>query len=84
MSNPADKPPESAGGSSSAVRQAAYKARQEQAGKKRVQVWLDEGDWQVGFDAGEARKPSQPDESIRDQLAWFSGWIEGDAKRRGF
>lgn len=67
-----------------ARRQAAYKDRQEQTGKKRVQVWMDRDDWQSGFDMGAAGKPSRPGAEVRDQLAWFSGWIEGDAKRQGF
>jgi hypothetical protein len=67
-----------------ARRQAAYKDRQEQAGKKRVQVWMDRDDWQAGFDTGAVGKPSRPGAEVCDQLAWFSGWIEGDAKRQGF
>jgi hypothetical protein len=63
-----------------AQRQRDYKNRQIQAGKKRVQVWMDQEAWQAGFNAGKAGKPSLPSAAITDQLAWFAGWTEAVAK----
>ena len=68
--------------SAGARRQAAYRERQQAAGKRQRVVWIHEGDWQAGFDAGEAGKPASPVPQGIDGLSWVSGWIEGDAKRQ--
>lgn len=53
--------------------------------KQAGAVSMIQADWQLGFDAGEAGKPSTPvSPNVSHALSWFSGYIEGDAKRRGF
>ena len=64
-----------------AQRQRNYKDRQVQAGKKRVQVWMDQEAWRAGFNAGKAGKPSIPSAVISDQLAWFAGWSGAVSKQ---
>lgn len=70
--------------SSGAARQAAYKNRLRAEGFKQRTVWIRPEDWQAGFDAGEAGRKSSPTPDGIDGFSWSSGWIEGDAKRRGF
>lgn len=69
--------------SSGARRQAAYRERQQAAGKRQRVVWIHENDWQAGFAAGEAGTPAAPVPQGVDGLSWFSGWVEGEAKRKG-
>ncbi len=82
MKDPHDKQTGDMLASPSAQRQAAYKARREAQGFKRTTVWIHEGAWQAGYDAGFAGKPSTPVPAGLDGLSWFSGYIEGDAKRQ--
>jgi len=49
-----------------------------------VKVRIDPSAWQAGFDAGEAGRPITPCPQNLDPFSYFSGWIEGDAKRQGF
>ena len=69
--------------SSGAKRQEAYRKRQQAAGKRQRMVWIHDESWQAGFKAGEAGTPSSPVPDGIDGLSWFSGWIEGEAKRLG-
>ena len=64
-----------------AKRQEAYRHRQQAAGRKQRVVWIHDDAWQAGFAAGEAGTPSTPVPPGTDGLSWFSGWIEGEAKR---
>ncbi len=64
----------------SAQRQAEFRARQRATGKKERIVWVHEADWQAGFDAGLAGKPSFPVPAGWDELSWLSGYIEGKQK----
>jgi len=66
-----------------AKRQEAYRQRQQTAGKRQRMVWIHDTSWQAGFAAGEAGTPSSPVPQGIDSLSWFSGWIEGEAKRLG-
>lgn len=67
--------------SANARRQEAFRERQREAGKRQVMVWIDQESWQAGFDAGAVGRSSSPVPAGVDGLSWFSGWIEGDAKR---
>lgn len=67
--------------SSGAKRQAAYRKRQQAAGKRQRMVWIHDASWQAGFKAGETSTPASPVPEGIDGLSWFSGWIEGEAKR---
>lgn len=49
-----------------------------------VKARIDPSAWQAGFDAGEAGHPMTPCPQNLDPFSYFSGWIEGDAKRQGF
>jgi hypothetical protein len=60
-------------------RQAAEK---QAAGYKRTTVWIHQGAWQAGYDAGLAGAPSTPSPPDLDGLSWISGYIEGQAKRQ--
>lgn len=44
-------------------------------------VSIIEVDWQKGFDAGLLGISQYPVPSTTDEYSWFSGWIEGSAKR---
>jgi len=44
-------------------------------------VTLQPEDWRAGYDAGVSGVRPAPG-SIRDELAWYSGYIEGAARRR--
>lgn len=68
--------------SGAARRQAAYDSRKKAAGYKRISVWIHEGAWQAGYDAGLAGIPSTPSPAGLDGLSWISGYIEGQAKRQ--
>ena len=70
--------------SSGAKRQETYRQRQKAAGKRQFIAWIDNETWDEGFKAGHAGKPASPVPSGIDPFAWFSGWVEGDAKRQGF
>lgn len=63
-------------------RNARYEARRKAEGWRRVSVWQKADDWQAGFDAALAGQPANPVPKGLDGLSWFSGWIEGDAKRK--
>lgn len=65
-----------------AKRQEAYRQRQQAGGMRQRMVWIHEESWQAGFDAGLAGTPSSPVPPGIDGLSWFSGWIEGEAKRK--
>jgi hypothetical protein len=69
--------------SSGAKRQAAFRARQKAEGKKQVLVWIDSISWNLGFEAGKCGSPNTPPKDA-DELSFFSGYIEGKAKREGF
>lgn len=69
--------------SGNARRQEAFRERQKAAGKRQRLVWIHDESWQAGFDAGVAGTPSTPIPVGIDGLSWFSGWIEGEAKRLG-
>lgn len=49
-----------------------------------VNVRIAPSAWQAGFDAGKAGRPMTPCPHKFDPFSYFSGWIEGEAKRRGF
>lgn len=68
--------------SGAARRQAAYDIRKKAAGYKRTTVWIHQGAWQAGYDAGLAGIPSTPSPPDLDGLSWISGYIEGQAKRQ--
>jgi len=63
-----------------AEKQAAYRERLADEGKKIHRVVVVSKDWQAGFDAGASGKPSTPTPRGIDQLSWYSGYIEGQAK----
>lgn len=65
---------------SGAERQAEYSARMKKDGYKRTTVWVKDEDWQAGYKAGAAGQKSAPPAGIH-RLSWFSGYIEGEAKR---
>lgn len=69
--------------SAGARRQAAFRARQKAEGKKQVLVWIDSISWDLGFESGKSGLPSAPPKDC-DELSFFSGYIEGKAKRDGF
>lgn len=48
-----------------------------------VMVSMDHRAWQLGFAAGAAGQANQTPDSL-DDLAWSSGYIEGQAQRDGF
>jgi ribosome modulation factor len=46
---------------------------------------MDDDAWEKGFIDGEAGHSRCPFSAVtREAWSWSSGWIEGDAKRRGF
>lgn len=47
-------------------------------------VRIDPSAWQAEYDAGKAVRPMTPCPQNLDPLSYFSGWIEGDAKRQRF
>lgn len=47
-------------------------------------VRIDPSAWQAGFEAGEAGRPMTPCPQNLDPFSYFSGWIEGNAKRQRF
>jgi hypothetical protein len=49
-----------------------------------AKVRIDLSAWRAGFDAGEAGRSMAPCPRNLDPFSYFSGWIEGDAKRQGF
>ncbi|MHA6848603.1 hypothetical protein [Ralstonia syzygii] len=50
----------------------------------KIRVRIDPKAWRAGFDAGEAGRAMTPCPADLDSLSYFSGWIEGDAKRQGY
>jgi hypothetical protein len=62
-----------------AKRQAQYRARKVLAGMRQRLVWMDDGAWQAGFNAGLAGMPNTCLTGL-DQLSFVSGYIEGQAK----
>jgi hypothetical protein len=46
-----------------------------------VKVPLDSASWQAGFNTGKAGKSSRIPSGIKDRMAWYSGYIEGQASR---
>ncbi|MDA0559700.1 hypothetical protein [Burkholderia pseudomallei] len=48
----------------------------------KIGVHIDPKAWRAGFDAGEAGRAMTPCPADLDSLSYFSGWIEGDAKRQ--
>lgn len=82
MKDPYDNKTENLFPSSGARRQAAFKARRKAEGYKRATVWIHEASWQAGYDAALAGQPSTPHSADVDGLSWFSGYIEGQAKRQ--
>ncbi len=50
----------------------------------KIGVRIDPKAWRAGFDAGEAGRAMTPCPACLDPLSYFSGWIEGDAKRQGY
>ena len=50
--------------------------------KPTAAVTLDRQSWDVGYQAGYAGQPHDPPPpGVLDRLAFYSGWIEGDATR---
>ncbi|CAJ4306140.1 Uncharacterised protein [Burkholderia pseudomallei] len=47
-------------------------------------VQIDSDAWRAGFEAGETGRAMTPCPANLDSFSYFSGWIEGDAKRRGY
>lgn len=45
---------------------------------------IDSDAWRAGFEAGEAGRAMTPCPASLDAFSYFSGWIEGDAKRQGY
>jgi hypothetical protein len=65
-----------------AERQADHRKRLRETGKVQKLITIDETDWQAGFDAGlVGAKNYPPPKEIQDDLAWYSGYIEGKAKK---
>ena len=63
-----------------AQRQRDFRAKLKDQGKRQMLVTLTDEDWQSGYDAGmEGEEPYAP--SDVDGLSWYSGYIEGKAKR---
>ncbi|WP_175854731.1 hypothetical protein [Burkholderia anthina] len=50
----------------------------------KVVVQIDPEAWRAGFDAGETGRAMTPCPANLDAFSYFSGWIEGDAKRQGY
>ncbi|WP_155033831.1 hypothetical protein [Burkholderia pseudomallei] len=50
----------------------------------KVRVLIDPEAWRAGFEAGETGHAMTPCPANLDALSYFSGWIEGDAKRQGY
>jgi hypothetical protein len=51
----------------------------------RSRITIDPKAWDEGFKAGEERKSKCPyPAGSREAWSWYSGQIEGDAKRQGF
>lgn len=50
----------------------------------KIGVRIDPDAWRAGFEAGEAGRAMTPCPVGLDALSYFSGWIEGDAKRQGY
>lgn len=47
-------------------------------------VQIDSDAWRAGFEAGETGRAMTPCSANLDAFSYFSGWIEGDAKRQGY
>lgn len=45
---------------------------------------IDPDAWRAGFVAGETGRAMTPCPASLDAFSYFSGWIEGDAKRQGY
>ncbi|WP_152754257.1 hypothetical protein [Burkholderia cepacia] len=50
----------------------------------KIGARIDPNAWHAGFDAGEAGRAMTPCPANLDAFSYFSGWIEGDAKRLGY
>ncbi|VVE37225.1 hypothetical protein PNO31109_03962 [Pandoraea nosoerga] len=50
----------------------------------KIVLRIDPDAWRVGFEAGETGRPMTPCPASLDALSYFSGWIEGEAKRQGY
>lgn len=50
----------------------------------KVGVQIDPAAWRAGFEAGENGRAMTPCPAKLDSFSYFSGWIEGDAKRQGY
>lgn len=65
-----------------AERQAAHREKLKSEGKTQRLITVSEVDWQAGFEkglSGGSEYPVPPE--VTDRLAWFSGVLEGKAKR---
>jgi hypothetical protein len=50
----------------------------------KIVLRIDPNAWRAGFEAGEIGRPMTPCPAGLDAFSYFSGWIEGDAKRQGY
>lgn len=50
----------------------------------RPTVQIDSDAWRAGFEAGETGRAMTPCPANLNPFSYFSGWIEGHAKRRGY
>jgi len=59
-----------------AEKQADYRERLRQQGKRLKLIIIDQASWDAGFKAGKARSSKYPSPSKYDELSWLSGYIE--------
>ncbi|RSK71665.1 hypothetical protein [Burkholderia pseudomallei] len=50
----------------------------------KIDALIDSEAWRAGFEAGETGRAMTPCPANLDAFSYFSGWIEGDAKRQGY
>lgn len=50
----------------------------------KVGVLIDPEAWRAGLQAGETGRAMTPCPASLDAFSYFSGWIEGDAKRQSY